>query len=52
MKPKIKIISSTGKWTNVIYMASSAKVRMTTEKLKESYENGTIELVNPTKLEE
>jgi len=45
-------MSTAGKWTNIKYTMSNAKSRIRSEQLKEDYENGKIEIVNPEALEE
>jgi len=52
MIPKIRIMSTSGKWANIKYTMSNAKSRMRSDQLKEDYEKGIISVVNPGILDE
>ena len=51
MKSSIKIMSNMGKWSNIKYVNSNARSRMSTKQLIQDHNNGKIDIVNPWMLE-
>ncbi|MBT8233434.1 MAG: hypothetical protein HKO66_16135 [Saprospiraceae bacterium] len=51
MVPTIKILSVNGKWANILYSSSNARSRQKIENIKEDYNKGIINVVNPANLD-